>query len=80
MTHRFARHDIRRYLAHLTHEIRSAHDHTRPVAETIYLGGGTPSILEREEISSLLDLFDRRDDAEVTLECNPEDISITYLE
>ena len=50
--------------------------------ETIYLGGGTPSLLPPDAISALLtslrDAFhvtSFRDDVEVTLEANPEDVT-----
>ena len=47
--------------------------------ETVYFGGGTPSLLEREELERLLDGLDRitafRGSAsEVTAECNPESL------
>ena len=49
--------------------------------DTIYLGGGTPSLLPPDAISALLtslrDAFhvtSSRDDVEITLEANPEDV------
>ncbi len=46
--------------------------------ETIYFGGGTPSLLSAEEITALFDgisrHFTRSPDAEITLEANPDDI------
>lgn len=43
--------------------------------DTVYFGGGTPSILPPELIGKILDcareLFDISDDAEITVECNP---------
>ena len=46
---------------------------------TIYFGGGTPSLLNIEEIQSLLhkirNKFSVTDDAEITLEANPDDIT-----
>ncbi|HRO98038.1 MAG TPA: radical SAM family heme chaperone HemW [Flavobacteriales bacterium] len=46
---------------------------------TIYFGGGTPSLLEPAEIEAFLEqarqLFGVDDDAEVTLEANPDDIT-----
>ena len=46
--------------------------------ETIYFGGGTPSALPIEEIKQILgaikDLHQIADDAEITLEANPDDI------
>ena len=48
---------------------------SRPPLETIYLGGGTPSLVPSDEIASLLDRVDARfgiaADAEVTIEANP---------
>jgi oxygen-independent coproporphyrinogen-3 oxidase len=47
-------------------------------AETIYFGGGTPSLLEIDEIRSLIEklrsVFSVSADAEITLEANPDDI------
>jgi oxygen-independent coproporphyrinogen III oxidase len=47
--------------------------------ETIYFGGGTPSLLEKSEISSILETIQRNFEvtstAEVTLEANPDDIT-----
>jgi oxygen-independent coproporphyrinogen-3 oxidase len=46
---------------------------------TIFLGGGTPSLLAVEELAAVLDRirarFDVAADAEVTVECNPESVS-----
>lgn len=51
--------------------------------ETIYLGGGTPSMLPPEDVLSLLDKirhhFTVTDNAEVTLEANPDDITTASL-
>ncbi len=53
--------------------------------ETIYLGGGTPSLLPPEAISALLTSFfdtfratSSRDALEVTLEANPEDVTLDH--
>lgn len=46
--------------------------------ETIYFGGGTPSLLKAEEIGLLIDEITRHhavsSDAEITLEANPDDL------
>lgn len=51
--------------------------------ETIYFGGGTPSILTREELEQLLQTisshFELVDEVEITLEANPDDISKSSL-
>ena len=45
---------------------------------SIYFGGGTPSILNKGEIQSLINViynnFNIDNDAEITLECNPDDL------
>ncbi len=44
--------------------------------ETIYFGGGTPSVLNTSDLARLLDAFSKdADAAEITVECNPDDIS-----
>ena len=47
----------------------------RAPLETLYLGGGTPSLVPPERLAALIDRvrdrFGLRADAEVTLECNP---------
>lgn len=48
------------------------------IIETIYLGGGTPSILPPADINLLLDTITQlhtvAEDAEITLEANPDDL------
>jgi oxygen-independent coproporphyrinogen-3 oxidase len=55
----------------------------RKPIETIYFGGGTPSILKKTELAELLDtIFDNYEvspTAEISLEANPDDISTTSL-
>lgn len=50
---------------------------------TIYFGGGTPSLLSGEEISTLIETIRSRfrvdEKAEITLECNPDDCSEANL-
>ena len=51
--------------------------------ETIYFGGGTPSTLSVADIKNLLkavnSFFSVNEDAEITLEANPDDLSAGYL-
>jgi oxygen-independent coproporphyrinogen-3 oxidase len=48
-------------------------------ADTIFFGGGTPSMLEPEEIGAIIracrESFDLAADAEITLEANPESVT-----
>ena len=50
---------------------------------SIYFGGGTPSILSKAEIDSLIttisSYFTIATDAEITLECNPDDLDKNML-
>ncbi len=49
------------------------------VVETLYFGGGTPSVLETEEIRQIIDAvyenYTISNDPEITLEANPDDLS-----
>lgn len=45
-----------------------------PPAATVFFGGGTPSLLPSGLLSSILADIPRRADAEVTVECNPENV------
>ncbi|HTM07061.1 MAG TPA: radical SAM protein, partial [Verrucomicrobiae bacterium] len=57
---------------------------TRLPADTIYFGGGTPSLLTPAEIGSIIDAarasFAVAPDAEITLEANPETVDPARLE
>lgn len=46
---------------------------------TIYFGGGTPSLLTIDEFDKLLKLFTFEKDAEITVEVNPDSIDLNYL-
>lgn len=60
-----------RYTDEICNEIKQY----QGVFDTVYFGGGTPSILPPELIGKILDCarsrFDISDDAEITVECNP---------
>ena len=70
-----------RYVDALDVEIRRAADGS--VADTIYFGGGTPSLLAPDEVARLIaacrESFAVTPDAEVTLELNPETATPEYL-
>lgn len=71
-----------RYVAALIAEIERAGDGAP--ADTIYFGGGTPSLLEPSEVAAAIAAcrrsFDVQSDAEVTLEANPETVAADRLE
>lgn len=51
--------------------------------QTIYFGGGTPSVLEIHQIENLINAvknrFELNPDPEITLEANPDDLTFEYL-
>ena len=51
---------------------------------TVYLGGGTPSQLSPTQLQQLFDTiarhYDVSDDAEITIECNPDDVTEAFAE
>ena len=61
-------------------EIDVRHDYLKDKnIQTIYFGGGTPSLLSEKETFLILEkiykLYNVSKDAEITLECNPDDLS-----
>jgi len=76
----------RRYVEALLREIKQEGVNvctTPATADTIYFGGGTPSLLEPSEVARIIaacrDGFDVSSDAEVTLEANPESVDAGKL-
>ena len=59
-------------------ELRQNYLETAPL-QSIYFGGGTPSILQPDELACLFakieELFEIAPEAEITLEANPDDLS-----
>lgn len=66
-------------VAALADEIRMRKGELTETVETIYFGGGTPSVLSVAEIDLLLDAiydsYDVADNPEITLEANPDDLA-----
>jgi oxygen-independent coproporphyrinogen-3 oxidase len=72
-----------RYVAALVQEIRGTPFAGR-AADTIFFGGGTPSLLDPAEAGAVIaaarGAFDVAADAEITLETNPETVDAARLE
>jgi len=68
----------------LIEEIKSYRNHpfSEQIIKTVYIGGGTPSLLSHGQLkqifNALQDVF-KIDAEEVTLEMNPDDVSVDYL-
>ncbi|MFM7272028.1 MAG: radical SAM family heme chaperone HemW [Actinomycetes bacterium] len=50
-----------------------------PPASTVFLGGGTPSLLDGRQLARILGAIPRAADAEVTVECNPDTVDPSRL-
>jgi oxygen-independent coproporphyrinogen-3 oxidase len=66
---------IDRYLCRMTEECRAATPSLNPL-RTLYVGGGTPTFPDAQRLRRFLSLlrqsFSLAEDAEVSIECNPE--------
>jgi oxygen-independent coproporphyrinogen-3 oxidase len=71
-------HLVERYLRALRTEIERAAP-SLPEASTIFVGGGTPSHVDAALLVRALDAIPRRGDAEFTVECNPDDVTVNLL-
>lgn len=71
------------YLGALDREIRGSRPHLPRAADTVFLGGGTPSRLTPDQLAGVLDAlrsrFEIAGGAEITLEGNPESLTLDRL-
>lgn len=75
--------DIPRYVDAVVREItRRGAETGHPIADTIFLGGGTPSLLDEVQATSILnavvEAFPIEQDAEITCECNPGTLTMPF--
>lgn len=75
------------YICHLLREIKERagkYDEQYKKCDTIYLGGGTPSLIKPENIERVLreirENFLVHENAEITMECNPHSVTREKLE
>ncbi len=66
------------YINALIYEIRSKYN--KEELKTIYIGGGTPSLLQADDINKILSEFKYEKTAEITLEANPETVSLNKFQ
>ena len=62
----------KKYVDTLTKEIE--YFYNGELLKTVYFGGGTPSLLEVDDLSRILHKFNYNDDTEITIEVNPETV------
>ncbi|GAB4208975.1 MAG: radical SAM family heme chaperone HemW [Bacteroidia bacterium] len=75
---------LKKVIDGIVKEIRDRKDYLNThKLETIYFGGGTPSILSGKDWTKIFielsSVYDWDKNAEITVECNPEDINMEYL-
>jgi len=73
--------DRKRYVDALCSEMSQRRGEAKSIG-TIYLGGGTPSLLSHELLirifQQIQNLFSVADNAEITIECNPDDVTSDF--
>ena len=73
------RHLVDAYLDALQIEITRAVDEGMPTASTVFVGGGTPTLVPPERLAAVVGSIPVTSDAEITVECNPDDVSVEML-
>lgn len=71
---------VAEYVSALIEEATLRKDEISEIFSTLYIGGGTPSILSQEDIVRLVKTFKTPDMEEVTIEANPEDVTESWAE
>ncbi|MBW6516504.1 MAG: radical SAM family heme chaperone HemW [Candidatus Cloacimonetes bacterium] len=67
------------YLKFIKQEIKKYHQIVKIKPRTIYLGGGTPSLMDIEDIQNVIELFDLSCLHEFTIEVNPATVNFAKL-
>jgi len=74
----FAKEELReKYISSLLGEIKTRYNGEK--LKTLYIGGGTPSLLSAGQIGQIVGCFDFKNGAEITCEANPENLSFEWL-
>jgi putative oxygen-independent coproporphyrinogen III oxidase len=72
-------HVIDDYLAALRHDVGRAAADGMPAATSVFVGGGTPTRVPAEGLASVLATVPLVEGAEVTVECNPDDVTVEMM-
>jgi len=74
---------VSKYVSAVVRNLRAYSDRSR-LTDTVYFGGGTPSLLSAEQIETILDeiknSFSLSENSEITLEANPNTLDFRRLE
>jgi oxygen-independent coproporphyrinogen-3 oxidase len=68
------------YLAAMRTHIRRSITNGMPNATSVFIGGGTPTLVPADELMSVLAEIPLAIGAEVTVECNPDDITLPMMQ
>lgn len=66
------------YLDAMATEIGRAVENGLPVATSVFVGGGTPSLVDPRRLSEVIASIPVTGDAEISVECNPESFSADH--
>ncbi|HUF83383.1 MAG TPA: coproporphyrinogen-III oxidase family protein, partial [Acidimicrobiia bacterium] len=72
-------HLIDRYVEACRRDLERRTAEGMPPATCVFFGGGTPSLLRADQLTRILAAVRRADDAEVTVECNPDSVDLAKL-
>jgi oxygen-independent coproporphyrinogen-3 oxidase len=68
------------YLDAMRTHIRRSIASGMPKATSVFIGGGTPTLVPADELMSVLAEIKLANNAEVTVECNPDDITLPMMQ
>jgi len=68
------------YLDAMRTHIRRSVATGMPKATSVFIGGGTPTLVPADELMSVLAEIKLANNAEVTVECNPDDITLPMMQ
>jgi oxygen-independent coproporphyrinogen-3 oxidase len=72
-------HLVDAYLAAVRSDVERAVAAGMPPATSVFVGGGTPSLVPARGLASVLDAIPVVAGAEITVECNPDDVTVELL-
>jgi putative oxygen-independent coproporphyrinogen III oxidase len=72
-------HLIERYVAGLEADLRRWIDSTLEPVTSVFVGGGTPSLLDPGDLGRIVSTIPCEPGAEVTVECNPDDVTAEMM-
>ena len=67
------------YLAAMRSHIKRSVANAMPTATSVFIGGGTPTLVPAAELMSVLAEIPLAVGCEVTVECNPDDITLEMI-